>query len=393
MNTTEQQLMENTRTLKIAVVHDWLFTRRGGEKVLENILDLFPHADVFCLFGNPKKALKEKSHHRFYFSFLNKFPGIQKYYKMLLPFFPVAIESFDLTGYDLVISSSHCVAKGVIIRPSARHLSYVHSPMRYVWDQEHHYFKKKPSFGNPLELARRLVLSWLRTWDVSSSHRSDVLISNSTFVNRRCELYYGRTTEVIPPPVEVSRFLSLKRAPETPKKVLLFSAWVPYKKMYSALEFLLKNNIPVIAAGAGEELEKAKVRFANSKLVEFYTNPSDGEVQQIFERAHVLLFPSVEDFGIVVIEAAAAGMWVVAPNEGATRDTVKDGVTGFHFKDGNKDDMLLAIKKALALETNTEHVEAMRSHASAFSVESFKESFAKLVKSTLEKKSQHKNDH
>lgn len=367
--------MKELENKKVAVVHDWIFCRRGGEKVLERILNLIPQADLFFLFGNPEKHLKLQNKHRFIPSFLSRIPFISKIYKAFLPFFPVAIESFDLSHYDLVISTSSCVAKGIIPPVLGKHICYIHSPMRYAWDQEHRYFKKMPSLFRPIEVLRRMMLSKLRVWDVTSSVRIDTLISNSTFVARRCELYYGKKSTVIYPPVDIHSFaLSsctniLTDCDSSVKKVLLFGAWVPYKKMYETLELLVQNNIPVIAAGHGKDIEKAYKKF--SKQVEFFLNPKDTEIAEIYSRSHVLLFPAIEDFGIVPLEATSCGIWVVAPNQGGTKETVINKVTGFTFQEGNALEMISSVKKALNLDRTQDDLKNMKFHVEKFSCNEF----------------------
>ena len=348
--------------MKVAVVHDWLFERRGGERVLEAILGLFPKADVYALFGRPDPStflqLAPGSRHVFRFSFLQSVPFIGKLYKHFLPLLPAAIEALDLTGYDLVVSSSHCVAKGVIVAPHARHVCYIHSVMRYAWDQEHRYFPRAVSFRAPMELLRRFLLSRLRIWDVTSSARIDSLVANSAYVARRVKLYYGREASVVHPNVGVERFETLvrKEAPESDRTVLLFGAWVPYKRMGAAFDTLVANGISVVAAGHGADLQAAKARYekgapstgAPSAKVEFVFNPDDAAVEALFARCHVLLFPAIEDFGIVPVEATAAGLWVVAPNVGGTAETVVPGVTGFPFPEGDAKAMVAAVREALA---------------------------------------------
>jgi glycosyltransferase involved in cell wall biosynthesis len=385
MNALEE-LHQETRTLRVAVIHDWMFVRRGGEKVLEAILDLFPQADLFHLFGNPE-VLKTRETHRATPSFLASVPGIERIYKMMLPLLPVAIESFNLQNYDLVLSSSSCVAKGVIPHPGALHVSYLHSPMRYAWDQEHQYFPKPPRLGAPVELLRRIWLSRLRQWDVTSAQRCDVMIANSRFVARRIALYYGRKATVVHPPVDVSRFSTGAPTPkpvEPPaRKVLLFGAWVPYKSMRWALDLLVANKIPVIAAGQGRELEEAARRYADAKGVEFVVNPGDAQVRELYAGAHALLFPAIEDFGIVPLEATASGMFVVAPNVGGTAETVLDGVTGRHFESGNGEAMIQALREVLARQKTVETVATLRTHAEKFSYDRFREAYATTVLEAL----------
>jgi glycosyltransferase involved in cell wall biosynthesis len=380
--------------MKVAVVHDWLFERRGGERVLEAILGLFPEADVYALFGRADPStflqLAPGSRHVFRFSFLQSVPFIGKLYKHFLPLLPVAIEALDLTGYDLVVSSSHCVAKGVIVAPQARHVCYIHSVMRYAWDQEHRYFPRAASIRTPLELLRRFLLSRLRVWDVTSAARIDSLVANSAYVARRVKLYYGREASVVHPNVGVERFEALvrKEAPESERTVLLFGAWVPYKRMGAAFDTLVANGISVVAAGHGADLLAAKARYekeAPSAKVEFVLNPDDAAVEALFARCHVLLFPAIEDFGIVPVEATAAGLWVVAPNVGGTAETVVPGVTGFPFPEGDSKAMVAAVLEALAKPVSKSTREAMTSHARRFALSRFQNELLAEIEKALAK--------
>lgn len=375
------QLKQYCRNLKVAVVHDWVFVRRGGERVLEQILNLFPNADLYCMLGHPEKVLRTQNKHKTKTSFLNRLPGVEKYYKLLLPYFPVAIESFDLNEYNLIISSSSCVAKGVIPPPKARHICYIHSPMRYAWDQEHNYFTKPVSLFSPIELKRRSLLSQLRVWDVTSTARTDLLVANSHFVARRCELYYRRAAQVVHPSVELDRFLNLPPQPRE-HRVLLFGAWVPYKKMYEAVETCVRLGIPVTAAGQGAELERVAKNFSKNLLVRIELNPNDEQVASFYASHKVLLFPALEDFGIVPLEAMASGCWVVAPHQGGTGETVVDGKTGSLFELGNATSLENALRKALEHDAD---VEQLKAHARSYSHEHFAEDFADRILTLLEK--------
>ena len=374
--------------LKVAVVHDWIFVRRGGERVLEQILSLVPHADLYCLFGNPERVLQTESRHRIFRSFLAALPWIEKCYKMLLPLLPTATESFDLSSYDLVLSSSSCVAKGAVPSPLATHVCYVHSPMRYAWDQEHRYFTRAPTLLRPLEVLRRLFLSRLRVWDVTATQRCHALLANSAFVARRCFLYYGKKAHVLYPPVNVERFTRAERLfnspPAASKKVLLFGAWVPYKEMAEAADVCVQQGYSVVCAGQGKSLQQVASRHKNNAQVEIFFNPTETQVENLFARCHILLFPGLEDFGIVPVEAQSAGMWVVAPRQGGTGETVLDGKTGFHFDAGNKDSMVSALKNAMALNTTPEHVAFMRNHARTFSQDTFLNAYSRAVLTALE---------
>lgn len=377
------QLAQRTRNMKVAVVHDWIFVRRGGERVLEQILDLFPQADLYCMLGRPEQVLQTREPHRITTSFLNALPRVERYYKALLPLLPMAAESFNLSSYDLVISSSSCVAKGIIPPPTALHASYIHSPMRYAWDQEHLYFPKPPSFKRPIEILRRWLLKGLRVWDVASSARADMLIANSHFVARRCELYYRRPAVVVHPSVELSRFSQPARPQTREKRILIFGAWVPYKRMLRALELCVAQGLPVTAAGQGSELLQAASKFTEHPLVRVEVNPSDTRVSELYASHKVLLFPALEDFGIVPLEAMASGCWVVAPRQGGTGETVADGKTGTLFELGQDESMKQAITTALAQNVNEAE---LRAHVQTFSHHHFAENLADHLLTLLDKR-------
>ncbi|MEY2987435.1 MAG: hypothetical protein RJB13_956 [Pseudomonadota bacterium] len=375
------QLKQYTRNLRVAVIHDWVFVRRGGERVLEQILNLFPHADLFCLLGKPEQILKTQNKHKVATSFLNQLPGVEKYYKILLPYFPVAIESFNLSEYDLVISSSSCAAKGVIPPPKSKHICYIHSPMRYAWDQEHNYFSKPVSLFSPKEIIRRKILNKLRIWDVTSTARTDLLIANSHFVARRCELYYRRSAHVVHPSVELERFLNFPTHARE-DRVLLFGAWVPYKKMYEAVETCVRLGIAVTAAGQGSDLDRVAQNFSKNPLVKIEKNPTDEKVAFFYATHKALLFPALEDFGIVPLEAMASGCWVVAPQQGGTGETVINGKTGSLFELGDTNSLENALRKALERDVDAAQ---LRLHARSYSHEHFAEDFADRILTMLEK--------
>ena len=377
---------------KIALIHDWMFERRGGEKVLDAILDLVPSCDLFYLFGTPKKNLKHHYKIEKYFpSFLNSLPFIKSYYKALLPLFPLAVESFDLSGYDIVISTSSCVAKGVIPHPYAIHITYIHSPMRYAWDMETVYFPKR-------NFIRSLLLSRLRLWDMASSVRSHTMIANSQYVANRCLLYYGRKADVIHPPLELERFLpsptenSSLDTSKTSKilsqktKILLFGAWVPYKKMKQGLTWLLEAGYEVVAAGHGAELETSKHLFSReAKLgqVSFHISPKDEAIVSLYQNAKIVVFPCIEDFGIVAAEALASGTFVIAPRVGGTKEILQENVTGFTFIPDNKIDFLEAVKRAFKAPLTPDILASMKKTAESLSTEHFKTKFFSALEKTM----------
>ena len=328
---------------KVAIIHDWLNGMRGGEKVLENILDFFPEADIFTLFSDEKNISDKIKSHRIISSGLNRFRYIRNRYRYFLPLFPAEIENFDLNGYRLIISSSHCVAKGVIPPPDALHISYIHSPMRYIWDQYPAYFERA---GGIRKSVIKRQISKLRSWDVSSSARVDHFIANSSFVKKRIWKYYRRESEVIHPPVDVEFF---QPSPDPKKKYFLaVSALVPYKKNQLLVEAFNRLGERLIIVGRGSEEKKLK-KIAG-KTIEFKKDISSGTLKGLYQNARALVFAGVEDFGISFVEAQACGIPVVAYKRGGVLDIVEEGKTGILFDDQKVETLMGAIESVKAAE-------------------------------------------
>jgi glycosyltransferase involved in cell wall biosynthesis len=371
---------------KVAILHDWCFSKRGGERVLESFLEMFPDADLYMLFGRTH-FLEHLGTRKVFFSALNSLPWIEKYYKLLLPVFPFVIESFNLNEYDLVISSSHCVAKGCIPAPGAFHVSYVHSPMRYVWDQRFVYFpflksSSTSKWMNLLKLIWGIPFTYLRLWDTLSHVRVNLLISNSEFVSQRVRSFYGRNSRVLFPPVDTKRFQSQLGGPKVnsnrQKSVLLFGEWAPYKKMESALDALLKEGIHVTAAGKGKKLLELSKKYKDHPGLDIVYSPSDQDVVQLYNRCHLLLLPGVEDAGIVPLEAQACGVFVVGPNKGGTLNSVLDDITGFLFESESVSDMILKVKMGLEKPLDPATQEVLRRHVNRLDTTEFKKHFIEI---------------
>ncbi len=301
-------------SFKVALIHDWLTGMRGGEKVLEVFCEIFPEADLFTLLHIPGSVSKTIESRAIKTSFIQKLPFARRRYRNMLPLFPLAIEGFDLNGYDLVLSSSHCVAKGVIPPPGALHISYIHTPMRYVWDMRHDYF------GGRGGLSGRLIAlfsHYLRMWDVTSSARVDRFIANSAHVARRVEKYYRRPAHVIHPPVECSRFgLSRERG----DFYLIVSAFAPYKRIDVAIEAFNTLGLKLKVIGTGQDGKR--LRSMAKGNVEFLGWKSDEELAGYYARCKALVFPGEEDFGIVPLEAMACGRPVIAYGKGGALETI-----------------------------------------------------------------------
>lgn len=321
---------------KVAIIHDWLLGLRGGERVLDALCELYPSADLFTLFHEPGAVGPVIGRHPIQASFLNRFPEVSRYYRWLLPLYPLAIERFDLTPYDLVISSSHCVAKGIIPRPDAVHVCYCHTPMRYAWDRYGDYFPgAKGALVAPF-------LHYLRLWDVTSAARVDHFVANSTWVRDRIEKYYRRDADVIPPFVDLETF---RPAPETARGdyYLVVSALAPYKRIDLAIRACnaLDRELRIVGEG---QLDR-ELRALAGPRTRFLGRVALDEVKRQYAGARALLFPGEEDFGITPLEAMACGKPVIALGRGGALDSVVDGETGLFFPEPTVESLTDAIRR------------------------------------------------
>jgi glycosyltransferase involved in cell wall biosynthesis len=306
--------------MRVALVHDWLTGMRGGEKVLEIFCELFPDADLWTLVHVPGSVSPVIEDRRIHASPLSRVPGIARSYRNFLPLFPALVGRFDLSGHDLVLSTSSCVAKGAKAPPGARHVSYVHSPMRYVWDRYDDYFGPGRT-GAVTRAAMALLRGPLQRWDRDSSARVDTFCANSAFVAARIRRYYGRDAEVIPPPVDVDRFRPSGNPPSD--EWLVVSAFAPYKRLDVAVRAAAAAGVRLAVVGRGPE-ERA-LRAAAGPGTRFLGWVGDEELAALYAGCRGLLFPAVEDFGIAPLEAMACGRPVVAFGQGGARETVIGG--------------------------------------------------------------------
>lgn len=372
-------------SMKVAVVHDWLDTYRGGERVLEAILELYPDAVIFTLFYNPAVLPTSITNRKVILP--KRLPRFMRYFrKILLPFLPTIIESFDFSEYDLVISSSSCVAKGVVTGPSSVHVSYVHSPMRYIWDERFRYFESLPSLVRTIGYwPFHAMTKSLRQWDVTSSFRVDAFIANSRFVASRIRMYFGRESAIIYPGVKVD-FFSDKIVPfeNRDSYYLVLGAHVFYKRHDFAVSLFSKHpEFKLVVAGSGPELEKLKSLAGPN--IRFVINPSADEAKELYQNSKGLFFPGVEDFGMVPVEAMAAGCPVFAFGKGGALDSVVQDVSGSFFTIHDESETWNQFLRFTKRKWDSREISA---HAQKFSVENFKKHFLEAVSETLLKREQ-----
>ena len=300
--------------MRVALVHDWLTGMRGGEKCLDALCELFPSADLFTLIharGSVSPTIEER---RITTSALQHLPGIRRWYRFCLPAMPAAIESLDLGRYDLVVSTSHCVAKGAVTRPEALHICYVHTPMRYAWDLWPEYLAGRSA---AFRLAAAPLLNYLRMWDVTSANRVDRFLANSTFVAQRIRKYYGRASTVLHPPVDTGFF---RPDGERREHYLIVAAMVPYKGVELALRAFDGFDRRLVVVGEGH-LRSRLVRHAGNN-VEFAGRVSDETLRRLYADCRALILPGPEDFGIAPVEAQASGRPVIALGRAGVLDSV-----------------------------------------------------------------------
>jgi glycosyltransferase involved in cell wall biosynthesis len=311
----------------VAYVHDWLVTYRGGEAVLAALLELYPEAPVYTLFYDEKAmppAIKSRDVRPL--AWTNALKPLRK---ALLPILPRAIEAIDLQDFDLIVSTSSCVAKGAIKRPDAKHLCYLHSPMRYIWDQQDEYLQGLKRIPGAATVVRALTPA-LRRWDVASASRVDRYVANSTFVAERARTVWGRAdVGVVPPPIDLARFKPRAATTQRGGYFLAAGAFVSYKRFDLAIQACEAAGKQLIVAGSGP-IEPQLRRLAGAHT-RFEIQPSDARFAELMAGAEALLFPGVEDFGMVAVEAMASGTPVLALRAGGARDFVEPGVTGEFF--------------------------------------------------------------
>jgi glycosyltransferase involved in cell wall biosynthesis len=349
---------------RVALVHDWLTGMRGGEKVLEVFCELFPAADIYTLIHVPGRVSPSIERHKIIPSFLQKWPSIKQRYRYFLPLMPRAIERFDFREYDLMISSSHCVAKGAIPGPKTQHVSYCHTPMRYIWDQYDDYFGPGRASWST-RLAMGLVRSTLQQWDLKTVPQVHRFIANSKNIQERIQRIYHRESDVIYPPVDYDYYSQRPAAYDKespPPFYLIVSALAPYKRVDLAIHAFNQWKKQLLIIGDGPE--SSRLRALAGPNVHFAGWLDSEPLRWHYAHCQALIFPGEEDFGIVPLEAMSAGRPVIAFQKGGALETVIEGKTGLFFDHQTPDSLLQALER---LDNSRWNPDDIRQHASAFS--------------------------
>lgn len=369
--------------MRVAIVHEWFSTYAGSEKVVEQILNIWPDADLFSVVDfipdGQRGFLRDKSVST---TFIQKLPFARKKFRGYLPLMPLAIEQLDLSSYDLIISSSHAVSKGVLVGPDQIHISYVHSPIRYAWDMQHQYLFESGLVSGVKSWFVRSLLHYIRLWDVRSANGVDYFVANSNYISRRIMKCYRRDSTVIAPPVDVQRF-DLRENKED--FFLTASRMVPYKKIPLIVEAFGKMpNKKLVVIGDGPEFDRV-ARCASSN-VEILGYQSDTVLVDYMQRAKAFVFAAEEDFGIAPVEAQACGTPVIAFGKGGALDSISDGSdgrprTGYFFQEQTHESIISAVNEFC--DSGSISPRDCRNNALRFSHDEFRANFELFVNSVI----------
>jgi glycosyltransferase involved in cell wall biosynthesis len=378
---------------RVAVVHEWLTVPGGSEQVVLELLEMFPQAELFTSIYDPAPWPAQITDRPVHASYLNRIPGARRNYQKLLPLMDRAYRAFDLSGFDLVLSSNHACAKNLRVPRGVPHVCYCHTPMRYAWEES---FLDGEQLGGLTRLALPPLLAYLRRQDLAGAASPDVFVANSRHVAERIERYYGRTAEVVNPPVDVEHFLGLRRR-SGEDYYLVFGRVVPYKRVDLAVAACAVLGVELKVAGDGRALAEVRALAQDAAgvagslpveapgaidasrappAIEFLGRVADRERDELLCGARALLFPGEEDFGIVPVEAQAAGVPVSAYGAGGARETVRDGHTGVLFAEQRPDELARAIERFEGLRLDESEI---RANAARFGRERFRREIAEVI--------------
>ena len=360
--------------MKVALVHDYLNQYGGAERVLEAFCQIFPKAPIYTLLYDKEKTGWAFENRRIQTSFLQKIPLLKSHHRPFLMFMPLAIEQFDLSQYDLVLSDSASYAKGVITSPKTLHICYCHTPIRYAWDDSHRYIEE---FGYP-GLVKKFIpffMNYIRLWDEQAALRVDKFIANSQFVAKRIKKYYHQDSEVIHPPVKTNLFYLADRLDNY---FLMVGRFLPYKRFDLAIKTFNQLGLPLKIIGDGPE--KKKLQKEAKSNIEFVGLVSDEKLKDYYAHCQAFIFPQEEDFGITAVEAMAAGRPVIAYQAGGALEIVQPGITGLFFKEQTKEHLIEVLRNFKSADFNPNLI---REKAVEFDEGKFKEKIKELIDNAL----------
>ncbi len=342
--------------MRVALVHDWLTGMRGGERVLEGLIEIFPDADIHTLLYVPGSVSERIASRPIHTSFVQKLPRAATRYRWYLPLFPWAIEQLDLSGYDLVISSSHCAAKAILTDPATLHLCYCHTPMRYAWDQFGTYFSPERNGRLPF-LGIQATMAWLRRWDAATACRVDAFAANSAWVAGRIARHYGRLATVVPPPVDTSFFVPAEPgagAEEPDDYYLVVSALSPYKRNEVVIEAFNQMRRRLVVVGSGPDA--GRLGSIAGPDVEMRGWVDADELRSLYQRSRGVVLAAVEDAGIVPLEAMACGRPALVLAHGGAGEAIEDGATGILIEEQTPAAVADAVDRAEATTFNSSQI-------------------------------------
>lgn len=361
--------------MRVALVHDYLNQYGGAERVLETFAEIFPDAFIYTLIYDPKKARGVFSHKKIRTSFLQKIPFAKSYHRIFPFLMPIAIEQFDLSNYDVVLSDSASFAKGVITKPETLHICYCHTPPRFAWDDSHKYIEE---FGFP-KIIKKVIpffMNYIRLWDREAALRVDKFICNSNFVAKRIKKYYNREAKVIYPPVDTKMFYPAKSDGHRTNEAsfLMVGRLLAYKRFDIAIKAFkgLEHSLKIIGNGP----EEKKLKKMAGKNIEFLGELSGVQLRSAYQNCRALIFPQEEDFGIVALEAMACGKPVIAYRGGGALESIKEGETGVFFNEQTPESLIKAVREFRLENFNPQKI---CKHALKFSKEKFKKKIKNFV--------------